>query len=229
MFYYDWTMILLIPGLLLGLWAQFRVKSAYAQWSQVSTGLPAAQVVVERLLNQRTAAPVAIEHVAGELTDHYNPATNTLRLSDGVYGSTSVSALGIAAHEAGHALQQAEGYGPLQLRNVAVPVVNIGSQAAFPLFFLGLMFSFDPLLYIGIAAFALSVFFSLITLPVEFDASRRAIAMLQDGGYMTGETERGVKAVLRAAAMTYVAAAVSAMLNLLRLLIIADRQRSRRR
>lgn len=218
-------MLLLIPGLLLGLWAQYRVKSAYARWSKVSTGLPSSQVVVGELLQRNAPAPVAIQPIPGQLTDHYNPSTNTLGLSEGVYGSTSVAALGIAAHEAGHALQQAEGYGPLKLRTLAVPVVNIGSTAAIPLFILGVAASWQPLMYIGIAAFGLSVLFALITLPVEFDASRRAVAMLQEGGYLTGETDKGVRAVLNAAAMTYVAAAISALLNLLRLLLIANSRR----
>lgn len=225
MFYFDPTMLLLIPGLLLGLWAQYRVKSAYARWSKVSTGLPSSQVVVGELLQRNAPAPVAIQPIPGQLTDHYNPSTNTLGLSEGVYGSTSVAALGIAAHEAGHALQQAEGYGPLKLRTLAVPVVNIGSTAAIPLFILGVAASWQPLMYIGIAAFGLSVLFALITLPVEFDASRRAVAMLQEGGYLTGETDKGVRAVLNAAAMTYVAAAISALLNLLRLLLIANSRR----
>lgn len=225
MFYFDPTMLLLIPGLLLGLWAQYRVKSAYARWSNVSTGLPSSQVVVGELLQRNAPAPVAIQPIPGQLTDHYNPSTNTLGLSEGVYGSTSVAALGIATHEAGHALQQAEGYGPLKLRTLAVPVVNIGSTAAIPLFILGVAASWQPLMYIGIAAFGLSVLFALITLPVEFDASRRAVAMLQEGGYLTGETDKGVRAVLNAAAMTYVAAAISALLNLLRLLLIANSRR----
>lgn len=228
MFYFDPTMLLLIPGLLLGLWAQYRVKSAYARWSKVSTGLPSSQVVVGELLQRNAPAPVAIQPIPGQLTDHYNPSTNTLGLSEGVYGSTSVAALGIAAHEAGHALQQAEGYGPLKLRTLAVPVVNIGSTAAIPLFILGVAASWQPLMYIGIAAFGLSVLFALITLPVEFDASRRAVRMLSSGGYIDRDEEAGVRAVLRAAAMTYVASALGALLQLARLILLS-RGGSRRR
>ena len=166
-----------------------------------------------------------VRETSGELTDHYDPRTETLRLSSGVYGSGSIAALGIAAHEAGHAMQKMEDYAPLKLRTAIVPVVNIGSNLAMPLFFLGLLFSWEPFLTLGIVAFGLSVVFSLITLPVEFDASRRAVRMLQDGGYVTSDELTGVQKVLNAAALTYVAAAVTSMLSLLRLLIIARNRR----
>lgn len=164
---------------------------------------------------------MSIGHVSGQMTDHYDPGKEVLNLSDGVYGSASVAAIGIAAHEAGHAMQKKDGYAPLKLRTAVVPVVNIGSSLSTPLFVLGLIMAWQPLTYVGIALFSLSVIFSLVTLPVEFDASRRAIGMLTEGGYVTEEERSGVKAVLNAAALTYVAAAVTSLLSLLRLLLIA--------
>ncbi|HHX22088.1 MAG TPA: zinc metallopeptidase, partial [Clostridiales bacterium] len=162
----------------------------------------------------------------GTLTDHYDPRNQTLKLSEGVYNSSSVAALGIAAHEAGHAMQDKEGYALLGLRSAIVPAVNIGSKLSFPIFIVGLIMSFRPLTLIGIALFALTVLFTLITLPVEFDASRRAIAMLNASGLIAKDEEKGVRKVLNAAAMTYVAAAVGAILQLLRLILIS-RSRSR--
>lgn len=226
MFYFDWTYLLVLPGLFLGLWAQAKIKSAYQKYMRVGTrlGAPASEVVADMLRRNGNYA-VKVSQTSGELTDHYDPRSETLRLSSGVYRSGSVAALGIAAHEAGHAMQKMEDYAPLKLRTAIVPVVNIGSNLAMPLFFLGLLFSWEPLLTLGIVAFGLSVAFSLVTLPVEFDASRRAVRMLQDGGYVTGEELTGVQKVLQAAALTYVAAAVTSMLSLLRLLIIARNRR----
>ena len=226
MFYFDWTYLLVLPGLFLGLWAQARIKSAYQKYMRVGTrlGAPASDVVAD-LLRRNGNYAVKVRETSGELTDHYDPRSETLRLSSGVYRSGSVAALGIAAHDAGHAMQKMEDYAPLKLRTAIVPVVNIGSNLAMPLFVLGLIFSWEPLLTLGIVAFSLSVAFSLITLPVEFDASRRAVRMLQDGGYVTGEELTGVQKVLQAAALTYVAAAVTSMLSLLRLLILARNRR----
>lgn len=222
MFFWDWTYLLLIPGLILGVWAQAKVNSAYSKYSRVASqlGRPASQVVAD-LLRRNGNDAVQVTSVSGNLTDHYNPATETLALSQGVYGSTSIAALGIAAHEAGHAMQKKDGYAPMRLRTAVVPLVNLGSNAYFPLFLLGIIFSWQPLVYLGILCFALLVVFSLITLPVEFNASSRAIAMLSQGGYITRDEEPAVKAVLSAAALTYVAAAVTSILSLLRLLIIA--------
>lgn len=222
MIYYDWTYLLILPGLLLGLWAQYRVNSAYREYSRVGTrlGVPASQAVQD-LLRRNGNGAVRVGRVSGQLTDHYDPAKEVLNLSEGVYGSTSVAALGIAAHEAGHAMQKKEGYGPLKLRTAAMPVVNIGSSASTPLFLLGLIFSWKPLVYLGIGLFSLSVLFALVTLPVEFDASRRAIRMLTEGGYVTEQERKGVKTVLNAAALTYVASAVTSLLSLLRLVLIA--------
>ena len=226
MFYYDWTYLLIIPGLILGLWAQFKVKGAYAEYSQIPTRLGrSAANVVDDLLRRNGNHKVRIGQVSGELTDHYNPADETLKLSQGVYGSSSIAALGIAAHEAGHAMQKHENYAPLMLRTAIVPAVNVCSGLSTPLFFLGLLMSWEPLLTLGIILFAASTVFALVTLPVEFNASRRAVAMLTEGGYVSGEEERGVRKVLNAAALTYVAAAVTSMLSLLRLVLIANRRR----
>ena len=223
---WDWTMILLVPGLLLGLWAQYKVKSAYAKYRKIGTsrGLTAEQVSRDMLTRDGNGA-VAIEPISGELTDNYDPRSNILHLSQGVYGNASIAAIGIAAHECGHAMQDRHEYAPLKLRSAIVPVVNIGSTLYFPIFIAGFIFSWQPLIYVGIACFALTFVFSLVTLPVEFDASKRAVAMLSEGGYVTQEELRGVKAVLDAAALTYVAAAISSLLQLVRLLLISRNNR----
>ena len=226
MFYWDWTMILVIPGLLLGLWAQMRVSSAFRKYSAVHarSGM-SAEDVARSMLNQAGCGNVSIRSVSGNLTDHYDPRNNTLRLSDGVYGSSSVAAIGIAAHECGHAMQQHEGYAPLVLRSALVPAVNLGSNLYFPIFLLGLLFSWEPLIYVGIACFALTLVFSLVTLPVEFNASGRALRVLDQQGYLSSEEMDGARAVLNAAAMPYVAAAISSLLQLVRLLVIARNRR----
>ncbi len=220
---YDWLFIL--PGLLLGLWAQAKVKGAYAKYSKVpsQSGQPASQVA-KGILTENRNGGVRVEQTGGMLTDHYDPRTEVLRLSEGVYNSSSLAALGIAAHEAGHAMQQLEEYGPMKLRNAVVPVVSFSSQLYFPLFLIGLIANWGPLMFAGIIVFALTVLFSFITLPVEFDASRRAIAMLEAGGHITREESPKVKAVLNAAALTYVAAAITALLQLLRLLMLSRRR-----
>ena len=226
MFYFDWTYMLIIPGMLLGLWAQHKVKSTYAEYSRIPTRLGrGAAGVVDDLLRRNGNNKVRIGRVSGQMTDHYNPGNETLNLSDGVYASNSVAALGIAAHEAGHAMQMHEGYAPLTLRTAIVPAVNICSSLSTPLFFLGILMAWEPLTTLGIILFAASTVFALVTLPVEFNASKRAVAMLTEGGYVTGEEERGVRKVLTAAALTYVAAAVTSLLSLLRLVLIANRRR----
>lgn len=224
-FYYDWTMILVIPGLLLGLYAQFKVKSTFDRYSRVRTrsGLTAEQAA-RMLLSRGGSTNVTISRVNGSLTDHYDPSSKTLRLSDSVYGSDSVAAVGVAAHECGHALQEHDGYGLLKLRTALVPVVNIGSSLYLPIFMAGLLFSWEPLQMVGILCFALTLLFSLVTLPVEINASRRALGMLD--GVLEAEELRGARAVLSAAALTYLASVISSALQLLRLILIS---RSRNR
>ena len=226
MFYWDWTMILVIPGLILGLWAQMRVSSAFKKYSAVHarSGM-SAEEAARSILNEGGCGNVSVRTVSGNLTDHYDPRSNTLRLSDGVYGSTSVAAIGVAAHDCGHSMQQHEGYGPLKLRSALVPVVNLGSNLYFPIFLMGLLFSWEPLIYVGIACFSLTLLFSLVTLPVEFNASGRALRVLEQQGYLSSEEMDGARAVLNAAAMTYVAAAISSLLQLVRLLVIARNRR----
>lgn len=224
-FYYDWTMILVIPGLLLGLYAQFKVKSTFDRYSRVRTksGLTAEQAA-RALLSRGGSANVTISRVNGSLTDHYDPSSKTLRLSDSVYGSDSVAAVGVAAHECGHALQEHDGYGLLKLRTALVPVVNIGSSLYLPIFMAGLLFSWEPLQMVGILCFGLTLLFSLVTLPVEINASKRALGMLE--GVLDAEELQGAKAVLSAAALTYLASVISSALQLLRLILIS---RSRNR
>jgi len=224
MFYYDWTMILIIPGLLLGLWAQHKVQSAFSKYQRVLSRYgQTADGIARELLSRAGCGSVNVQQTGGSLTDHYDPRSNVLRLSSTVYGSSSVAAIGVAAHECGHAMQQKEGYGPLRLRSMLVPVVNLGSNLYFPIFLLGIVFSWEPLVYVGIACFGLTLLFALVTLPVEFNASSRAIAALRDGGYLNGDELDGAKAVLDAAALTYVASAISSLMQLVRLLIIARR------
>ena len=224
-FYYDWTMILVIPGLLLGLYAQFKVKSTFARYSRVrtKTGLT-AEAAARMLLSRGGSTNVTISRVNGSLTDHYDPSSKTLRLSDSVYGSDSVAAVGVAAHECGHALQEHDGYGLLKLRTALVPVVNIGSSLYLPIFMAGLLFSWEPLQMVGILCFGLTLLFSLVTLPVEINASKRALGMLE--GVLDAEELQGAKAVLSAAALTYLASVISSALQLLRLILIS---RSRNR
>ncbi len=226
-------MVLLIPGIILSAWAQWKVKSAYAKYSKVGTrsGLTGAQVAARVLQdaniglvgNAKAARGqvVGLEAIGGHLTDHYDPRDRTLRLSDEVYHGQSIAALGISAHEVGHAIQHANAYSLLLWRNAIYPVTNIASMLSWPLLLGGLLLGIGPLLKIGIALFAFAVLFTLITLPVEFDASRRALRALAHGGYLTEDELYGARKVLGAAAMTYVAAAAMALLQLLRLILIA--------
>lgn len=227
--YFDPTMLLILPALLLAMWAQFRVQSTFLKYSDAPSaqGWTAAEMAAD-LLARNGLGDVRVERVRGSLTDHYDPRTNTLRLSDTVYGSTSLAALGVAAHECGHAMQEAEGYKPLRIREKIVPVAQIGSWAAMPLFVLGLVMSWEPLLTAGIIVFSLVVAFYLVTLPVEFDASGRALEQLEGGGYLSSAETDDAGRVLRAAALTYVAAALQAVLQLLRLLVLAGGNRRNR-
>lgn len=223
MFFYDWTYFILIPGVLLTLFAQMKVQGTYNRYAKVMSrkGITAQQLA-EHLLHAEGVTNVAVERTRGHLTDHYDPSSLTLRLSDSTANSTSVAALGVAAHECGHVLQHRDGYGPLMLRTASVPVVNIGSNLAWPLFLLGFIMSWEPLLNIGIILFMAVVAFSLITLPVEFNASKRAVAALTSGGYLYDDEAEGARKVLNAAALTYVASAAMAILQLLRLLALSN-------
>lgn len=226
MFYIDYSYIVFVlPALILAMWAQAKVNGTFKKYSQVysARGITGAEVA-QRLLNAYGIHNVVVEHVAGNLTDHFDPRTNVIRLSDTVYGSNSVAAIGVAAHETGHAIQHHFGYAPIKIRNVFVPITNIGSYLAFPLVILGILFSLDGVAYAGIALFSLVVLFQLITLPVEFNASHRAIRVLDEQDILAGDELKGAKKVLSAAAMTYVAAAAVAIGNLLRLISIVNRR-----
>ena len=223
--YYDPTMLLMIPALIFSLWAQWKVRSAYAKYSEIKTraGLTGADVA-QQIMDSAGVQNVSIGMVPGEMTDHYDPSKKVVNLSEGVFNNASIAALGIAAHEVGHAIQDARGYAPMRLRGVIYPVTSIGSKLSFPLIFAGLIFhgsSAAWLLQLGILLFSVAVAFTVITLPVEFNASRRAVQALASGGYLTEDELKGVRAVLTAAAMTYVASAAAAILQLVRLLIIA--------
>ena len=225
-YYYDPTYFLVLIGLVIGLVASLRVKSTYAKYSKVynARGLTAAEVA-ERILWNAGINDVSIEQVSGDLTDHYSPKEKVLRLSSSVYHSTSVGALGVAAHECGHAIQHATGYVPIAIRNTIYPVVNISNHLAVPMVILGLALSATGLIQFGILLFLAVVAFQIITLPVEFNASRRAIRILDEGDYLDVTELRGAKAVLGAAAMTYVAATISTILQLLRLILLSKRRK----
>ncbi|MDR1307749.1 MAG: zinc metallopeptidase [Treponema sp.] len=217
---------LVVPAVLLSLWAQFKVKSTFSRYSRVQCGRGITGAQAARLLmDANNITNVAIEPVAGSLTDHYDPGRHVLRLSQPVYGAASIAAVGVAAHETGHAVQHARGYGPLWLRSALVPVANIGSSIGPWLAVAGLAMAFPPLLTIGIILFAGAVAFYLITLPVEFNASARALAILKQNQVLSGEELAGVRKVLSAAAMTYVASALTALMNLLRLVLLSRRRR----
>ena len=229
-FYFDPTYVLLIPAILLALYAQARVKSTYSKYIRVPSrsGITGAQAARE-LLEQNGVYDVTVERTSGRLSDHYDPRSKTLRLSSEVYGSSSLAALGIAAHETGHALQHAEEYYLLRLRSAIVPIANIGSSLALPLLILGLIFSYPTLVLIGVLAFSFAVLFQLITLPVEYNASNRAIAALEAGNMLYRDETGPTRKVLSAAALTYVAATLMAVTQLLRLLLLSGLLGDRRR
>lgn len=228
-FYFDWTYLLAIAGLVLTMIASARVNSTFSRYQKVRslTGLTGAEAA-RRILDSQGLQNVAIERISGNLTDHYDPRSKTLRLSDSTYASDSVAAVCVAAHESGHAVQDKVHYGPLVLRSTLVPAAQFGSSLSWPIFILGLIFSLQPLMTAGIILFSLAVLFQLITLPVEFNASHRALAILDESGMMSQEELKGGKEVLWAAAMTYVAALASSILQLFRLLILANNRRDRR-
>ena len=219
----DPTIILVLIGVALSLWAQGRVNSTFSRYSRVRsmTGMTGAEAA-RRLLNAQGIYDVTVQQIAGELTDHYDPRTKTVNLSQSVYGATSVAAIGVAAHECGHAMQDNEGYAPLRFRSVLVPVANFGSSLSWPMILLGLVFGGlgSPLVEIGILMFSLAVLFQLVTLPVEYNASARAVRLLDAQGILAGEEVNGTRKVLNAAALTYVAAAATSILQLLRLIIL---------
>lgn len=225
-FLWDPTYVILLPALILSIYASIKVRSTFAYFSEILnsrrlTGKEAAEMILKTIgLND-----VRIELVPGVLTDHYDPTSKVLRLSEPVYYNPSVAALGVAAHEIGHAIQHATGYYALALRSSLVPIASIGTNLAFPLFFLGFIFGSPNLMNIGIIAFSLAVLFYLITLPVELNASKRAQEVLLSLGLVTSKEAEGVKRVLNAAALTYLAAALTALLNLLRLILLANMRR----
>ena len=226
--FFDPTMLLLIPALLLSLWAQMRVRSTFERFSQVQArgGVTGAQVA-RMLLDRFGLSSVPVNHVQGNLTDHYDPRDRTLSLSDSVYSSSSIAAIGIAAHEVGHAIQHSEGYAPLMFRNRVAPVVGLVSNMAIPLFFIGLLMRGQFLMNLGIVLFLGAVVFHLVTLPVEYNASSRAITILNGTGALAQDELNGARSVLNAAAWTYVAAALMAVLQLVRLLVLRGSSRDR--
>ena len=228
-YYYGFDMtyvILVLPCLILSLWASSNVNSTFKRYSsQFSSRRITGAEAAQRVLSANGVRDVRIDRVSGNLTDHFDPKTNVIRLSDNVFSSTSTAAIGVACHEAGHAVQYSEGYFPIKLRSAIIPITNFGSKLAMPLILLGLLFSYVgsfsyTLVYLGIACFGLSLVFQLVTLPVEFNASRRAISAIEQGGILTEEEQKGAKKTLRAAALTYVAATATALAQLLRLIVL---------
>ena len=229
MFYYGFDLtylIMVMPFVILSIWASTNVNSTFKRYSKVYSrrGLTGAQAA-EQVLRNNGVRDVRIERVSGNLTDHFDPKTNVIRLSDNVYSNTSAAAIGVACHEAGHAVQYAQNYGPIKLRAAIIPVTNIGSMLAMPLIMLGLVLNFMTefsytFVYIGIGCFGLSLLFQLITLPVEFNASHRAVAAISGAGLLDKQELDGAKKTLRAAALTYVAAAAVSLMQLLRLILI---------
>lgn len=236
LFWGDWTVLVLIPAMIFAFWAQINVQSTFKKYSRVGnrrgiTGADAAR----RILNENGLYHIRVEHIPGHLNDHYDPKAGVIRLSDAVYASTSAAAIGVAAHEAGHACQHAVGYAPLKIRQAIIPVTNIGSRLAMPIFIIGLLFATsaqiesqigDIFMFAGIVLFSLSVLFQLVTLPTEFNASSRALKTLDTSGVLYGEELTAAGKTLRAAALTYVAALATALASLLRLILIANRRRN---
>lgn len=228
-YYYDYTYFLfMLPALAIAMYAQVKVKSTFTKYSRVSsrnglTGVQAAQKVLE----QNGVFNVSFDRISGNLTDNYDPRTNVIHLSEPVYGSASVAALGVAAHEAGHAVQQAQSYGPIKLRQAMVPVTRIGSSISVPLIIIGMLMpvQYNFIITLGIILYSAAVLFTIITLPVEFNASARAIRALEQSGALYSEELAGAKKVLQAAALTYVAAALTSILTLLRFILILNNRR----
>lgn len=228
---FDWTYILVIIGGIITIWASSNVKSTFAKYAKykASIGLSGAEIA-RRMLDNAGIYDVSVEHIRGELTDHYDPKAKVLRLSDSVYGSNSISAISVAAHECGHAIQHSEGYEPLHIRSMFVPVANFGSKVGMYVIIAGCLLAyFRPLITLGIVLFSFGMIFQLLTLPVEFDASARALAVLEETGWLVGDENIAAKKVLKSAALTYVAAAAASILTVLRLILRFNSRSSRRR
>ena len=226
-YYFDtYYWIILVPAMLIALLAQINVSSTFNRYSRIASrrGLTGAQAA-EEVLRAHVVYGVRITRVSGKLTDHYDPKTNTIRLSDAVYGSTSIASVGVAAHEAGHAVQYAQEYGPIKLRGAIIPVCNFSSQISILLIILGFALYSRPLFAVGVVLFAVAAFFQVVTLPVEFNASRRAIQSLRDTHMLDHQELRGAKKVLGAAAMTYVAALLVSIAHLLRYILAFNSRR----
>lgn len=230
--YWDWTYIVyVLPAVIFAMWASANVNGTFKKYAKIHSrrGITGAEAA-RRVLDSKGLTNVRIERVSGNLTDHYDPKTNVIRLSDSVYSDTSEAAIGVACHEAGHAMQYAESYAPIKLRNAIIPVTNIGSKLSIPLVLVGIFLSYlsDYLIifaYVGIICFAFSTVFQLVTLPTEFNASRRALAAIDDCGVLDSEERSGAKKVLSAAALTYVAALAVSLMQLLRLITLVNRRR----
>ena len=228
-FYVDrYYWILIIPTMLFAFWAQSRVSSTFNKYSRVmSRGGYTAAEICRRILDSNGLYHVRIEHISGNLTDHFDPSTNVVRLSDTVYGSRSVASIGVAAHEVGHAIQYAVGYVPIRVRAAIIPITNFGSKLSMPLILLGFLFQWQPIVNLGIILFCLMTLFQLVTLPVELNASRRALKTLEGDSILYGEEVSQAKSVLTAAALTYVAALLTSAAQLLRLILIYGRRNNR--
>ncbi len=229
-FFFDYYyIILVVPVIIASLIIQAKLKSTYAKYSRINnarniTGAQAAQIV----LGYYGIHDVRIEHVAGNLSDHYDPTAKVIRLSDGVFNGSSIAAVGIACHEAGHAAQHAEAYAPIKIRNLILPVCNIGSTLSMPLLIAGVIFGFEPLIWVGIGFFSFVAVFQLITLPVEFNASQRALSVIESNGLLSFDEKTGAAKVLKMAAMTYVAALATSIAQILRLVLLYTGRRNRR-
>ena len=224
---FDWTyVVLVLPCILLSLWASSNVNSTFKKYSkQYSSRRLTGAEAAQRVLSANGVHGVRIDRVSGNLTDHYDPKTNVIRLSDSVYSNTSTAAIGVACHEAGHAVQYAENYAPIKVRAAIIPLTNFGSRIAMPLILAGILMTFlgsfsDTLVYLGIAAFGMSLVFQIVTLPVEFNASRRAMRAIEESNLLTPEEQKGARKTLSAAALTYVAATAVALAQLLRLMVL---------
>ena len=230
MYWLDYTYLIILPAFLFGLYAQMKVSSTFSKYQSVqsSRGVTGAQAA-RRILDDNGLYDVAVVKICGNLTDNFNPKTRTVSLSGRVYGSTSVAAVGVAAHECGHAVQHATGYTPIKIRSALVPVTNFGSSAGFVILLVGMLFGSYPIAMLGVLLYSLMAVFQAVTLPVEFNASKRALATLEASGMLVGEELKMSRSVLSAAAMTYVAALVSSLATILRLLLIVGSSRRRDR